>query len=154
MTGDRHGDTEARIRAAIERLLSPESPDGLSCDVKSLCALAGVPRATFYRTYPHLKAEFDQRRDTAQATGQQPDPRLARIEKLKTEVATLRARLAERDRDIAEQRDLRLTALSRLAAQHEEITALRTALDVDRHATIRRLPTRGTTRQLDEPTNP
>lgn len=86
MRGDRHADAETRIRAAIDQLLSGDIPDGLRCDVKSLCQIAVVPRATLYRTYPHLKTEFDQRRTAAQDNGQQPDPRLARIDRLKTEV--------------------------------------------------------------------
>lgn len=142
MTGDRQADAETRIRAVIDQLLGGDVPVGLSCDVKSLCLLAGVPRATFYRAYPHLKAEFDQRRSAAQDNGQQPDPRLARIDRLKTEIINLRARLADRDREISELSKFRDTALSRLVAQHEEITALRTELRSIEHAKIRSLPSR------------
>lgn len=142
MTGDRQADAETRIRAAIDQLLGGDIPDGLSCDVKSLCLLAGVPRATFYRTYPHLKAEFDRRRSTAQDNGQQPDLRLARIDRLKTEIVNLRARLADQDRKISELQRFRDTALSRLAAQHDEITALRGQLRTADHAKIRSLQNR------------
>lgn len=135
-------DVETRIRTAIGQLLGGDIPDGLKCDVKSLCALAGVPRATLYRTYPHLKAEFDRQRDAAQQSGQQPDQRLARIDRLKTEIVDLRARLACRDGEITELKALRDVALSRLAAQHEEITALRTQLQSANHAKIRTLPNR------------
>ncbi|MBT8163846.1 MULTISPECIES: hypothetical protein [Arthrobacter] len=121
--------TEARIRAAMQLLLTGPIPDNLKCDIKSLCVLAGVPRATFYRTYPHLKAEFDQQRTAAQQTGQQPDPRLARIERLKAELATLRERLNTRNAEIADLTQLQAKALSQIAAQHSEITTLRQRLE-------------------------
>jgi hypothetical protein len=121
MASDRQADAQTRIRSAIAQLLAGPIPDDLKCDVKSLCALAGVPRATLYRTYPHLKAEFDRQRDAAQQNGEQPDARLARIDRLKTEIINLN---------------------KRLAAQHDEITALRTQLRAATHAKIRSLPSR------------
>ena len=142
MTHDRQAETETRIRAAMRQLLSGPVPEGLKCDVKSLCALAGVPRATLYRTYPHLKADFDRQRDTAQGAGQQPDRRLAQIERLKAEVASLRKRLCKRDAEIDELRSFRAEALSRLAAQHDEITALRRELMSPRETTVHVLPRR------------
>lgn len=125
MASDRHADVEARIRTAIAQLLGGDIPEGLKCDVKSLCVLAGVPRATLYRAYPHLKAEFDHQRQTDQDAGRQPDPRQARIDRLGVEITTLRERLANRDQEITELRTFRQTALSRLASQHDEIFALR-----------------------------
>jgi hypothetical protein len=142
MASDRQDDAEARIRAAITQLLTGPIPDDLKCDVKSLCVLAGVPRATLYRTYPHLKAEFDRQREAAQDNAKQPDARLARIDRFKTEIIDLRARLAGRDREISELKRFRDTALSRLAAQHEEITALRTQLRAADRSEIRSLPNR------------
>jgi flagellar basal body-associated protein FliL len=59
-----------------------------------------VPRATLNRTYPHLKAEFNRERTTAFEAGHQPDPRLAQIERLKTENAKLRERLSAKDAEI------------------------------------------------------
>ena len=56
MASDRQADAEAHIRTAITQLLGGDIPDGLKCDVKSLCVLAGVPRATLYRTCPHPPA--------------------------------------------------------------------------------------------------
>lgn len=141
-TADRQADAETRIRAAIDQLLGDDLPDGLNCDVTSLCLLARVPRATLYRTYPHLKAEFDRQRDAAQDNGTQPDQRVARIDRLKTEIINLRTRLAERDRQITELLGVRATALSRLTAQHDEITALRTQLRAADHTKIRSLPDR------------
>jgi hypothetical protein len=142
MASDRQADAEARIRSAITQLLGGDIPDGLRCDVKSLCMLAGVPRATLYRTYPHLKAEFDRQRDAAQDNGKQPDPRLARIDRCNTEIINFRSRLADQDREISELKRFRDTALSRLAAQHDEITALRTQLYAASGTKIRSLPTR------------
>jgi len=140
MASDRQADAETRIRAATAQLLGGDIPDGLNCDVKRLCTLAGVPRATLYRTYPHLKAEFDRRRDAARDNGMQPDPRLARIDRCKTEIIHLRSRLADQDRKISELKRFRDTAVSRLAAQHEQITALRNQLHTADHAKIRPLP--------------
>ncbi len=141
-TADRQAEVETRIRAAIDQLLDGDIPDGLRCDIKSLCLLADVPRATLYRTYPHLKAEFDHRRSAAQGNGPQPDPRLARIDRLTTQINDLRARLSTRGHEISELMKFRDTALSRLAAQHEEITALRTTLRSADHAKIHSLPHR------------
>jgi len=142
MASDRPTDAETRTRAAIDQLLTGDIPVGLKCDVKSLCLLAGVPRATLYRTYPHLKTEFEQRRSGAQEAGQHPDPRLAQIQRLKTEVVALRERLARRDVEITELKTFRAMALSRLAAQHDEITSLRAHLLSAPDTKIRALPTR------------
>lgn len=142
MASDRQADAEARIRSATAQLLAGDIPDGLKCDVKSLCVLAGVPRATLYRTYPHLKADFDSQRSAARGNGQQPDARLASIDRLKAEITNLRARLAARDREITELKRFRDTATSRLAAQHEEITTLRTQPQTADRATLRSLPSR------------
>lgn len=133
---------EARIRNAMRQLLAGPVPDGLKCDVKSLCTLAGVPRATLYRTYPHLKAEFDRQRTAAQEAGQQPDPRLAQIERLKAEVATLRERLSRKNTELDALKEFQATALSRLAAQHDEIATLRRQLDATPPASVRTLPRR------------
>lgn len=105
---------EARIRAAMQQLLAGPIPDNLKCDIKSLCVLAGIPRATFYRLphLPHLKAEFDQQRNAAQLTGQQPDPRLARIQRLKAELETLRQRLNTKNAELANLKQLQSKALS------------------------------------------
>ncbi|GCB48265.1 hypothetical protein [Streptomyces sp. NL15-2K] len=125
MRQEHQTEAEARIRAAMRQLLTGPVPDGLKCDVKSLCTLARVPRPTFYRTYPHLKAEFDRQRTATQEAGRQPDQRLAQIERLKAEVATLRERLSRKDTELDALKEFQTTALSRLAAQHEEIVMLR-----------------------------
>jgi chromosome segregation ATPase len=87
-----------------------------------------VPRATLYRTYPHLKAEFERQRGAAQASGRQPDPRLAQIERLKAETTELRERLGRRDAELRALKTFQAEALSRLAAQHDQITTLRRAM--------------------------
>lgn len=109
----------------MRQLLAGPVPEGLKCDVKSLCILAGVPRATLYRTYPHLKANFDRQRTAAQEAGQQPDPRFAQIERLKAEVSTLRERLSRKNAEFDALKEFQAIALSRLAAQHDEIVKLR-----------------------------
>ncbi len=52
---------EARIRAAMDRLLRGDLPTGGSCDVKTLAREAGVDRTAFYsaRPYAHLRKEFE-----------------------------------------------------------------------------------------------
>ncbi|WP_329219364.1 hypothetical protein OG352_22825 [Streptomyces sp. NBC_01485] len=142
MTHDHQAEAETRIRSAMQQLLAGSVPDGLKCDVKSLCTLAGVPRATLYRTYPHLKAEFDRQRTAAQEAGQHPDPRLAQIERLKAEVATLRERLSRKNTELDALKEFQVTALSRLAAQHNEIIRLRMDLESTPQAEVRVFPTR------------
>ena len=131
---------EDRIRNAITLLIDGPVPAGRKCDITSLCAIAGVPRATLYRTYPHLKAQFDQQRALLREAGIQPDPRQAQITRLQREVATLRERLSSKQAQIDELSTFRRTALSRIAAQHEEILRLRTAASPAGHLTA--LPAR------------
>jgi hypothetical protein len=68
---------ERRIRAAIDRLLAGQIPLGGACDVKTLAREAGISRASLYRTWGHLKDEFEKRRAAAWAAGRPPDPREA-----------------------------------------------------------------------------
>jgi hypothetical protein len=67
-----------------------------------------------------------------------PDPREAQISRLKAEAITLRERLARQDATITELTDFKAQALSRIAAQHDEITRLHH--DIQRSASVRRLP--------------
>ena len=99
-----------------------------------------MPRATLYRTYQHLKTEFEDHRDGARTAGHQPDPRLAQIARLKNEVAELRSRLSRVNADLMASGAFRAQALSRLTAQHDEITALRNELESTNDAKVRRLP--------------
>lgn len=119
--------TEDRIRAAIDRLLRGQMPPGGGCNIKTLAREAGVSRASLYRTYHHLKNEFEQRLTRMREAGQIPDPRAAQIIRLTDENTKLRQGITERDQRIAQLTALRTTAISRLAAQHVEITNLRTA---------------------------
>jgi hypothetical protein len=73
-----------------------------------------------------------------QAEGQLPDPRAAQIIRLKDDNARLRQRVTDREQEIADLSAFKTTALSRLAAQHQEITALRAALAS--RANVRTLP--------------
>jgi hypothetical protein len=97
--------------------------------VKTLARLAGVDRAAFYGSAPtRLCAK------TSNAgfwlcgqTGQHADPRDAQIARLTGQVAMLTTRAAARDTAITDLTAFKTAALSRLAAQHQEITRLRRA---------------------------
>jgi chromosome segregation ATPase len=121
------GQKEAAIRAAMDRLLRGEIPPGGKCDVKTLAATGGVTRAALYSTYLHLKEEFERRRDQLREAGVITDPRDAQIDRLKQQVRRLTDRLAASEQDNTDLTAFRTQALSRLAAQHEEITRLRAA---------------------------
>ncbi|MFC4943231.1 hypothetical protein [Pseudonocardia sp. GCM10023141] len=118
-------DTEDRIRAATDRLLGGHLPPGGRCDVKTLAQDAGVSRAALYSTYRPLKDEFERRREHQRNTGQLSDPRVARIERLQAQIGQLTTRVADRDRELTDLRAFRVEAVSRLAAQHDEILRLR-----------------------------
>ncbi len=133
--------TEQRIRQTIERLLRGEIPAGGRCDVTTLARQAGVDRTAFYgtRPYAHLRNEFEQRLQASRRDGDHPDPRDAQIHRLKATIDTLQQRITRHEQTTCELTEFRQQALSRLAAQHEEITRLRAALE--RASNVRRLPT-------------
>lgn len=122
------GQKETAIRAAMDRMLRGEIPPGGKCDVKTLAAAGGVTRAALYSTYLHLKEEFERRRDHLRETGVIADPREAQIERLKEQVGILQQRVAGRDEELSALKVFRTEAVSRLAAQHDEIVRLRAAL--------------------------
>ena len=134
-------DNEAKIRAAMTRLLNGGIPPGGKCDIKTLALEAGVDRTAFYgsRPYAHLRAEFEQRLKALHNAGEQPDPRDAQVVRLKDEVARLKERAAQANATITELAGFRDQALARLAAQHHEITRLRQ--EAHQAASVRRLPT-------------
>src|ERR1017187_7575071 len=110
-------DNEAKIRAAMTRLLNGDIPLGGRCDIKTLAGEAGVDRTAFYgsRPYARLREEFEQRLRGL------PDPRDAQATRLKDEIARLKERLARSDVTIGELAAFRDQALARLAVQHTEI---------------------------------
>jgi hypothetical protein len=122
---------EQAIRAAIDRLLRGDIPHGGRCDLKTLAAQAGVTRTGFYPKgdrpgpYQHLAEEFERRLRALQDTGESPDPRDAQITRLKTENTRLKERLNDRDTTVQELTAFKALAISRLAAQHQEIEQLR-----------------------------
>ena len=124
---DKRQQAGQRIRAAAAALLAGDIPDGGRCDISTLARRAGVSRATLYRTYPHLKEQFERDVAAAAAAGGHPDPRDAQIARLKAENAALKTRCAGQDQAITALQDQRTLALSRLTAQHDEIQRLRTA---------------------------
>ena len=133
-------DNEAKIRAAMTRLLSGDIPPGGKCDVKTLAGAAGVDRTAFYgsRPYAHLRTEFERRLKELLDAGERPDPRDAQAARLKDEITRLKERLTQSDATISELTGFRSQALARLAAQHNEITRLRQ--EVRLAAGVRRLP--------------
>lgn len=72
------------------------------------------------------------------AEGHLPDPRSAQIVRLKDDNVVLRKRLAAHEQEIADLSSFKTTALSRLAAQHTEISRLRAATSAN--SNIRALP--------------
>jgi len=133
---------EARIRAAIDRLLRGDIPADGGCDVKTLAREASVDRTAFYgaRPYAQLREEFETRLQAQRQAGEIPDVRLAQITRLKNDNDALRQRVAQRDQTIIALTDFKTAALSRLAAQHEEILRLRNALTAA--SNVHRLPAR------------
>jgi DNA-binding GntR family transcriptional regulator len=140
LTSQQRQQTEARIRAAADQLLRGDLPPGGRCDIKTLARTAGVSRAALYRTYPHLKDQFERRLAQARAAGQVTDPRDAQITRLKQEVQDLRQRLASRDAAISGLTDFKTLALSRPAAQHDELQHLQS--QAARPGSLRILPSR------------
>jgi chromosome segregation ATPase len=125
ITQEQRGQIEERIRAAMDRLLRGDIPPGAKCDVKTLANESGVSRAAIYSTYLHLKEEFEHRRDQLGESSGSTDPREAQIARLKHQVGQLRSRIEKRDEELEQLKGFRVVALSRLAAQHDEITRLR-----------------------------
>lgn len=87
---------EAATRAAMDRLLAGDLPPDGKSDLKTLAAEAGVSRTAFYPKkdrdgsarpgpYQHLAEEFERRLRAFQEAGEVADPRVAQIERLKTQ---------------------------------------------------------------------
>lgn len=119
---------ERRIRAAIDRLLAGQTPEGGACDAKTLAREAGISRAALYRTWGHLKDEFEQRRAAAWAAGHQPDPREARISRLRDLNQRLTGKLARTNTEFALLKKQHRRLLSVLAAKDDELERLRREL--------------------------
>ncbi|MEU4495995.1 hypothetical protein AB0F96_21730 [Streptomyces sp. NPDC023998] len=119
---------ERRIHAAIDRLLAGQIPVGGACDVKTLAREAGISRAALYRTWGHLKDEFEKRRTAAWAAGQQPDPREARIARLRERNQRLTTKLARTHTELNQLKAGHQLALSALAAKDDELQRLRRQL--------------------------
>ncbi|MFE2032750.1 hypothetical protein ACFXBB_05665 [Streptomyces scopuliridis] len=140
---------EAAIRAAMERIMKGDLPPGGKADLKTLAALAGVTRTGFYPkknrdgttrpgAYQHFAEEFERRLNELRDAGEIADPRIAQIERLKAQNAELKSRIVTRDEQIAQLTEFRNLAISRLAAQHDEIERLRR--QVTDNGVVRRLP--------------
>ncbi|WP_406220810.1 hypothetical protein [Streptomyces decoyicus] len=127
---------EAAIRAAMDRILAGNLQPGGKADLKTLAATAGVTRTGFYPKknrdgtsrpgpYQHLAEEFERRLQELRAAGEIVDPRDAQVDRLKQQVAELKERVANRDEQLAELTEFKVLAISRLAAQYDEIERLR-----------------------------
>jgi uncharacterized protein (DUF3084 family) len=92
--------------------------------------------------YQHLAEEFDRRLKALHGTGTIPDPRDRQIARLKEENTALRDRITERDAELEGLAAFKEQALSRLAAQHEEIQRLRQYEVNSKGDTVRGLPVR------------
>jgi len=150
---DKRQQAGQRIRAAAAALLAGDIPAGGRCDISTLARQAGVSRATLYRSYPHLKEQFEHDMAAALAAGGHPDPRDAQITRLKAELAACKTRCAGQDQTITALQDQRTLALSRLAAQHDEIQHMRAAAAAGT-GNVRALRTAPTARPPQEPPAP
>jgi len=134
------------IRAAMEQLLNGDIPAGGKCDLKTLAAMAGVVRTGFYPKatrpgpYQHLAEEFQRRLEQLQRTGTVPDPRAAQVDRLKHHNEKQAEHIAANSATIAEMTAFKTLAISRLAAQHDEIERLRAS--ATRPNNLLRLPPR------------
>jgi len=141
IAGNRHA-----IHAAMDQLLRGDIPPGAKCDLKALAALAGVTRTGFYPKgerpgpYQALAEQFQRRLQQLQQTGAIPDPRAAQIARLKHDNTKLTAQITAHTATIAELTAFKTLAISRLAAQHNEIARLRTP--PTNPTNLRRLPSR------------
>ncbi|MEU3862931.1 hypothetical protein AB0F03_37585 [Streptomyces sp. NPDC028722] len=119
---------ERRIRAAIDRLLAGQIPLGGACDAKTLAREAGISRASLYRTWGRLKDEFEKRRAAAWAAGRQPDPREARIARLRDLNQRLTGKLARTHTELTQHMERHRLLLSVLAAKDDELQRVRREL--------------------------
>ena len=131
---------EQKIRTAADQLISGDIPPGGRCDVKTLAHLAGVDRAAFYgsRPYTALREDFERRLQSMRTAGEHPDPRDAQIARLTQQITAFTRRVTDQDAAIAGLTSFKTVALSRITAQHNEITRLRRAGP----ANVRHLPDR------------
>ncbi|WP_380286547.1 hypothetical protein [Kitasatospora purpeofusca] len=128
LSQDQREHTERRIREAMDRLLRGQIPTNGGCDVKTLAREAGISRAALYRTWGHLKEEFERRRAAAWAAGQQPDPRQARITSLREVNSRLTAKLARTNTELQQLKAAHQLVLSVLAATDDELQRARRRL--------------------------
>ncbi|MFD9192861.1 hypothetical protein ACFWCA_32185 [Streptomyces phaeochromogenes] len=140
LSADQRDQIERRIRAAIDRMLAGQIPAGGACDVKTLAREAGISRAALYRTWGHLKDEFEKRRGAAWAAGQQPDPREARIARLREQNQRLTNKLARTHTEFSQLKERHQLALSALTAKDDEVQRLRRELSTFSRTSLAPVP--------------
>lgn len=128
LTQQQREQTERRIRAAMDRLLNGHIPESGGLDVKTLAAEAGISRAALYRTFGHLKDEFQRRRETVLLEAGHPDPREQRINRLRERNTRLTRKLAQSHADFRTLSATHQRALSALSAADDTIQRLERAL--------------------------
>jgi AcrR family transcriptional regulator len=116
---------EEEAGCAVVRLLTGQIPPAGAFDVKTLAREAGISRASLYRTWSHLEDEFEKRR----AAGQQPDPREARIVRLRDLNQRLTGKLARTHTELTQLKERHQLLLSVLAAKDDELQRLRSDLN-------------------------
>ncbi|MFJ9713986.1 hypothetical protein [Streptomyces sp. NPDC101234] len=100
-----------------------------ACDIKTLAREAGISRASLYRTWGHLRDEFEKRRAVVWAARQQPDPREARIARLRELNQRLTGKLARTHTELTQLKERHRRLLSVLAAKDGELQRLRRELE-------------------------
>ncbi|MEU7549732.1 hypothetical protein, partial [Streptomyces sparsogenes] len=109
-------------------MLAGQIPPGGACDGKTLAREAGISRASLYRTWGHLKDEFEKRRAAVWSAGQQPDPREARIARLRDVNQRLTGKLARTHAELTQLKERHQLLLFVLAAKDDELQRLRREL--------------------------
>ncbi|MFI9583954.1 hypothetical protein ACIHCQ_19395 [Streptomyces sp. NPDC052236] len=131
---------ERRIHAANDRLPAGQIPPGGACDVKALARDAGISRASLYRTWGHLKDEFEKRPAAACSAGRQPDPREARIAPLRDPNQRLTRKLVQIHTELHELRERQRLLRSALAAKDDELQRLRRELSTFSRTSLAPVP--------------
>ncbi|KQP01950.1 hypothetical protein [Leifsonia sp. Leaf264] len=122
---------QRRLRDAAERLLAGRATvSNGKLTLKSLAEEAGVPRPYLYRAeYKSIAEDFEEQTLRIQMRGTSPDPRVAEIEHLRSELAKVRGRAKRHHDDLVEARKDVKKAATQIAYLTEQTRALREELN-------------------------